>query len=159
MQMPSSIVLCKPLRVTEILLAPGESVENAAAGDTERWMIQPVDGRVLVKPKAASIETNLIILTSPPRLSPDAQVRRRNTCRASPFTIPVEIVAAEANRKTELERRAKQSCNAGSLGQARLRLHRLRSRCSLETSAGLRRRRAGLHRDAAELDWRPTHRH
>jgi type IV secretory pathway VirB9-like protein len=57
------IVLCKPLRVTEILLAPGESVENAAAGDTERWTIQPVHGRVLVKPKAPDIETNLIVLT------------------------------------------------------------------------------------------------
>lgn len=57
------VVLCEPLRLTEILLAPGESADDAAAGDTERWMIQPVDGRVLVKPKAAGIATNLIILT------------------------------------------------------------------------------------------------
>lgn len=102
------IILCKPLRVTEILLAPGESVENAAAGDSERWMIQPVEGRVLVKPKAPGIETNLIILTARHTyhltLKSGAKYMRRVA-----FYYPVEIVAAEANRKAELERRIRQN--------------------------------------------------
>jgi type IV secretory pathway VirB9-like protein len=92
------IVLSKPLRVTEILLAPGESVENAAAGDTERWMIQPVEGRVLVKPKALGIETNLIILTRRHAYHLTLKSGAKYMPRVA-FYYPVEIVAAEANRK------------------------------------------------------------
>jgi P-type conjugative transfer protein TrbG len=102
------IVLCKPLRVTEILLAPGESVENAAAGDTERWMIQPIEGRVLVKPKAPGIETNLIILTGRHAYHLTLVSGAKYMPRVA-FYYPVEIVAAEANRQAELERRAKQT--------------------------------------------------
>jgi type IV secretion system protein VirB9 len=99
------VVLCEPLRVTEVLLAPGETTENAAAGDTERWLIQPVDGRVLVKPKAASIMTNLIILTSRHTYHLRLKSGNRYMPRVA-FYYPQEIVAAEANRKSELERRA-----------------------------------------------------
>jgi P-type conjugative transfer protein TrbG len=102
------IILCKPLRVTEILLAPGESVENAAAGDTERWMIKPIKGRVLVKPKALGIETNLIILTAPHAYHLTLKSGAKYLPRVA-FYYPVEIVAAEANRKAELERRARQT--------------------------------------------------
>jgi P-type conjugative transfer protein TrbG len=99
------LVLCEPLRVSEILLAPGESVENAAAGDTERWMIQPINGRVLVKPKAAGIATNLVILTSRHTYHLTLKSGGRYMPRVA-FYYPEEIVAAEANRKRELERRA-----------------------------------------------------
>jgi len=102
------IILCKPLRVTEILLAPGESVENAAAGDTERWMIQPVEGRVVVKPKAPGIETNLIILTGRHAYHLTLKSGTKYMPRVT-FYYPAEIVSAEANRKAELERRAKQN--------------------------------------------------
>jgi P-type conjugative transfer protein TrbG len=101
-------VFCKPLRITEILLAPGESVAQAAAGDTERWMIQPVDGRVLVKPKAAGVTTNLIILTARHTYHLTLQSGRRYMPRVA-FYYPKEILAAEANRKRELERRAEQT--------------------------------------------------
>jgi type IV secretion system protein TrbG len=100
-----SLVLCEPLRVTEILLAPGESADDAAAGDTERWMIQPVDGRVLVKPKAASITTNLIILTARRTYHLTLKSAGKYMPRVA-FYYPKEIIAAEANRKSELERRA-----------------------------------------------------
>lgn len=102
------IVLCKPLRVTEILLAPGENVENAAVGDTERWLIQPVAGRVLVKPKAPGIETNLIILTARHAYHLTLKSGAKYMPRVA-FYYPTEIVAAEANRKADLERRAKQT--------------------------------------------------
>jgi type IV secretion system protein VirB9 len=99
------LVLCEPLRVTEILLAPAESANDAAAGDTERWMIQPVDGRVLVKPKAASITTNLIILTARHTYHLTLKSGGKYMPRVS-FYYPKEIINAEANRKSELEHRA-----------------------------------------------------
>ncbi|HLW69067.1 MAG TPA: P-type conjugative transfer protein TrbG [Candidatus Binataceae bacterium] len=103
-----SIVFCKPLRITEILLAPGESVAQAAAGDTERWMIQPVEGRVLVKPKAPGITTNLIILTARHTYHLTLQSGGRYMPRVA-FYYPKEIIAADANRKRELEHRAEQT--------------------------------------------------
>ncbi len=102
------IVFCKPLRITEILLAPGESVAQAAAGDTERWMIQPVDGRVLVKPKAPGITTNLIILTARHSYHLTLQSGGRYMPRVA-FYYPKEILAAEANRRRALEHRAEQN--------------------------------------------------
>ncbi len=110
------IVLCKPLRVTEILLAPGEGVENAAAGDTERWMIQPVEGRVLVKPKAPGIETNLIILTARHAYHLTLKSGAKYMPRVA-FYYPKEIVAAEADRKAQLERRAKQTATPAPLAK------------------------------------------
>lgn len=101
-------VLCKPLRVTEVMLAPGENVEHAAAGDTERWMIQPVDGRVLIKPKAARITTNLIIVTARHTYHLTLKSGAKYMPRVA-FYYPKEVIAAEAKRKAAIERRAKQT--------------------------------------------------
>jgi len=101
-------VFCKPLRISEILLAPGERVEQAAAGDTERWLVQPVDGRVLVKPKAAGIETNLIILTARHAYHLTLNSGAKYMPRVA-FYYPKEVLAAEANRRRALERRATQT--------------------------------------------------
>lgn len=102
------IVLCKPLRVTEILLGPDDNVQNAAAGDSERWLIQPIEGRVLVKPKAPGIETNLIILTARRAYHLTLKSGDKYMPRVA-FYYPREIIAAEANRKAEFERRVIQS--------------------------------------------------
>jgi P-type conjugative transfer protein TrbG len=110
------VVFCKPLRITEILLAPGESVEQAAAGDTERWMIQPVEGRVLVKPKAPGITTNLIILTARHSYHLTLQSGGRYMPRIA-FYYPKEIIAAEANRRRELEHRATQASTPAPLAK------------------------------------------
>jgi P-type conjugative transfer protein TrbG len=107
-------VFCKPLRITEILLAPGESLEQAAAGDTERWMIQPVVGRVLVKPRAAGITTNLIILTARHTYHLTLQSGGRYMPRVA-FYYPKEILAAESIRKRELEHRAEQASTPAPL--------------------------------------------
>jgi P-type conjugative transfer protein TrbG len=101
-------VFCKPLRISEILLAPGERVEQAAAGDTERWLVQPVAGRVLVKPKAAGIETNLIILTARHAYHLTLKAGAKYMPRVA-FYYPKEVLAAEANRKRELEHRAERN--------------------------------------------------
>ena len=60
-----------PNYVSTILLEPGETLNNIAAGDTSRWMVTQADaetegdGRtvVLVKPQAAGLRTNVVLIT------------------------------------------------------------------------------------------------
>lgn len=57
--------------VSAILLEPGEAVTAIAAGDTTRWMVTEAEAEsasaaravVLVKPMAAGVRTNIIIIT------------------------------------------------------------------------------------------------
>lgn len=61
-----------PLRVTTLTLAPGETLQSKAAGDTVRWQIgeassgSGADARthVMLKPLERGLETNLILTTS-----------------------------------------------------------------------------------------------
>ena len=61
-----------PNFISTILLEPGETLNDIAAGDTSRWMVTEaqaeaeVDGRtiVLVKPQAANLRTNIVLVTS-----------------------------------------------------------------------------------------------
>lgn len=61
-----------PLRVTTLTLAPGETVQSKAAGDTVRWQIGDttsgtgVEARthILLKPLERGLETNLVLTTS-----------------------------------------------------------------------------------------------
>lgn len=61
-----------PNFISAILLEPGETLNDVAAGDTARWMVAEaqaeaeVDGRtiVLVKPQAANLRTNIVLVTS-----------------------------------------------------------------------------------------------
>lgn len=99
---------CRPLRVTEITLAPGESVSSVAAGDTERWIVNPVDGRVLVKPKVAGIATNLIILTDRHSYSIALRTGRHYMPRVG-FYYPREMLAAEHARNQAAAKAAQQS--------------------------------------------------
>jgi type IV secretion system protein TrbG len=60
-----------PNYVSTILLEPGETLNSIAAGDTSRWMVTQADaetdgdGRtvVLVKPQAANLRTNVVLIT------------------------------------------------------------------------------------------------
>ena len=110
------VVFCQPLRVTEVLLGSGESAESAAAGDTERWMIQSVDGRVLVKPKVAGIVTNLIILTSHRTYHLMLKSGGRYMPRVA-FYYSAETLTEEANRRRELEYHNEQSSALPALAQ------------------------------------------
>lgn len=65
-------IVCAPLRICDIELQPGEKVIGAPnAGDTVRWDITPAKSgtgaamqwHVVVKPKAAGLDTNLLIAT------------------------------------------------------------------------------------------------
>jgi P-type conjugative transfer protein TrbG len=57
---------CMMLRVTEIVLAPGETVkpDDVGIGDSERWAIKISANRVLVKPKLPGIATDLVVVTN-----------------------------------------------------------------------------------------------
>lgn len=60
-----------PEQVTDIALQPGETLKSVAAGDTVRWVVGDTASgaganeqvHILVKPFAADLSTNLVILT------------------------------------------------------------------------------------------------
>ncbi len=60
-----------PTYVSTILLEPGESLGDIAAGDTSRWMVTETQGEtegeartiVLVKPNATGLRTNIVLVT------------------------------------------------------------------------------------------------
>lgn len=76
----------------------------------------PVDGRVLVKPKVASITTNLIILTSRHTYHLTLKSSGKYMPRIA-FYYPKEIITAEANRKSELERKAREAATPAPLAK------------------------------------------
>ena len=64
-------VQAAPQRITDIALEPGENLLSVSAGDTTRWIVgdarsgvgRATQAHVLVKPNAAGLSTNLIIMT------------------------------------------------------------------------------------------------
>ena len=64
-------IQASPQRITDIALEPGETLLSVSAGDTTRWIVADarsgagtaIQGHVLVKPNAASLATNLVIMT------------------------------------------------------------------------------------------------
>jgi type IV secretion system protein VirB9 len=60
-----------PARVTDMALEPGEQLLSISAGDTTRWIVSDarsgagaaLQPHILVKPNAAGLETNLVIMT------------------------------------------------------------------------------------------------
>jgi P-type conjugative transfer protein TrbG len=65
-------VWAAPLRVTTLTLAPGETLQSKAAGDTVRWQIGEASSgsgagmrtHVMLKPLERGLETNLILTTN-----------------------------------------------------------------------------------------------
>jgi type IV secretion system protein VirB9 len=64
-------VVCRPNRLTDIALQPGEKVTAVHAGDTTRWLINPAKSgsgagetvHVVIKPLLPDISTNLLVMT------------------------------------------------------------------------------------------------
>jgi P-type conjugative transfer protein TrbG len=99
-------VNCQILRVTEIVLAPGETVkpDDVGIGDSERWSIKVSGNRVLVKPKAPDLATDLVVVTN--LRSYHFALRTRTPYQPQiSFYYPDEIRAAEAHYR-ELIRQA-----------------------------------------------------
>jgi len=104
---------CQVLRVTEIVLNDDEmlSTDGVSAGDTERWSIQPLNNRVLVKPKEPGIATDLIIPTN--RRSYHLSLRTRVPYMPQvAFYYPQEIREAEAVRQGALREAAQETAAA-----------------------------------------------
>lgn len=104
------VINCQVLRVTEIVLNSDETIakDGVGAGDTERWAIQPLTNRVLVKPKETGIATDLIVETN--RRSYHFALRTRAPYMSQvAFYYPDDIRAAEAARQTALREAAAQA--------------------------------------------------
>lgn len=64
-------VEASPQRITDIALEPGETLLSVSAGDTTRWIVGDAhsgfgatsQAHVLVKPNAANLATNLVVMT------------------------------------------------------------------------------------------------
>ena len=64
-------VQASPQRITDIALEPGETLLSVSAGDTTRWIVGDARSgagdssrsHILVKPNAANLATNLVIMT------------------------------------------------------------------------------------------------
>ena len=65
------IITCRPMRMTDIALEPGEAIMGIHAGDTVRWTFAPSQSmknglavsHIIVKPSQPGISTNLIVNT------------------------------------------------------------------------------------------------
>src|SRR3984957_20287799 len=93
-------VNCQILRVTEIVLAPGEAVKpgDVGIGDSERWSIKVSANRVLVKPKEPGIATDLVVVTN--QRSYHFMLRTRSPYQPQvSFYYPDEIRAEEAHHR------------------------------------------------------------
>ena len=65
------IITCRPMRMTDVALEPGEAIMGIHAGDTVRWIFTPSQSmkngfavsHIVVKPSQPGISTNLLIHT------------------------------------------------------------------------------------------------
>jgi type IV secretion system protein VirB9 len=106
------IINCEVLRVTEIVLNSDETIakDGVGAGDTQRWAIQALDRRVLVKPKEAGIATDLIVETD--RRSYHIALRTRAPYMPQvAFYYPDDIRLAAAARQSALREAAQQAAD------------------------------------------------
>jgi type IV secretion system protein VirB9 len=106
------VIDCRTLRVTEIVLNRDESVKSdgVGAGDTERWDIKPVDGRVLVKPKEAGVATDLIVVTD--KRSYHFALRTRTPYMPQvAFYYPDDVKLAETQRRDAMRQAAAQAAD------------------------------------------------
>jgi hypothetical protein len=107
------VINCQVLRVTEIVLSSDETIasDGVSAGDTERWAIQPLNDRVLVKPKEPGITTDLIIVTN--RRSYHFSLHTRTPYMPQiAFYYPDDVRHAEAARRRALRDAVRQAADA-----------------------------------------------
>lgn len=106
-------ILCRPMRVTDVILEPGEVVTSVFPGDTARWTFVP--GRsgsgenerlhVMIKPLMADISTNLVVTTDRRTYNVDLVSVPERFMASVSFTYPADTLKAwdefVARRRTE----------------------------------------------------------
>lgn len=95
-------IMCRPMRVTDIILQPGELVTGVFPGDTARWTFVPGKSgpsgseqiHVLVKPLAADISTNLVVNTDRRTYNIDLMSSSKEFMPSVSFNYPADTMAA-----------------------------------------------------------------
>ena len=95
-------IMCRPMRVTDIILQPGEIVTGVFPGDTSRWTFVPGKSgsteneqiHVLIKPLMADISTNLVVTTNRRTYNIDLMSSSNEFMPSVSFNYPAETMAA-----------------------------------------------------------------
>ena len=95
-------IMCRPMRVTSIILQPGEIVTGVFPGDTARWTFVPGKSgpagseqiHVLVKPIMADISTNIVINTDRRSYNIDLMSSAKEFMPSVSFNYPADTMAA-----------------------------------------------------------------
>jgi type IV secretion system protein VirB9 len=111
-------IICRPNRITDIALQPGEKVTAVHAGDTARWQVNPAKSgtgeaetvHVIIKPLAPDISTNLLVMTDRRTYNLDLVSSNREFIPSVRFSYPDDtirnwntfIAANRAKRQNEL---------------------------------------------------------
>lgn len=99
-------ILCKPLRVTDIELEPGEKITNAPfVGDSINWTILPsasgsgalMTYHIMIKPSMPDIVTNLVVHTDKRTYHFDLVSSKNMFTPHVTFVYPVNTLAAWGN--------------------------------------------------------------
>jgi type IV secretion system protein VirB9 len=100
-----------PEQVTDIALQPGETLSSVSAGDTVRWVVGDTASgsgadrqvHVLVKPFAAGLTTNLIVMTNRRSYHLQMQSTDRTSMAAISWTYPQDQLVAlrQQNRQAD----------------------------------------------------------
>jgi type IV secretion system protein VirB9 len=108
-------VVCRPNRLTDIALQPGEKVTAVHAGDTTRWLINPAKSgsgasetvHVVVKPLLPDISTNLLVMTDRRTYNLDLVSSPQNFVPSLRFSYPDDAISGwgafiAENRKQDI---------------------------------------------------------
>ncbi|MBK8840732.1 MAG: P-type conjugative transfer protein TrbG [Hyphomonadaceae bacterium] len=95
-------VQASPQRITDIALEPGETLLSVSAGDTTRWIVGDaqsgiagnIQSHILVKPNAANLATNLVIMTDRRVYHVDLKSTSSAAMASVAWRYPVEMTLA-----------------------------------------------------------------
>jgi type IV secretion system protein VirB9 len=93
-------IVCRPNRITDIVLQPGEKVTAVHAGDTVRWQVNPAKSgtgegetvHVIIKPLAPDISTNLLVMTDRRTYNLDLVSSNRDFIPSVRFSYPGDAI-------------------------------------------------------------------
>jgi type IV secretion system protein VirB9 len=93
-------IVCRPNRITDIALQPGEKVTAVHAGDTARWQVNPAKSgvgeaetvHVIIKPLTPDISTNLLVMTDRRTYNLDLVSSNHEFIPAVRFSYPDDVL-------------------------------------------------------------------